>query len=101
MTFKQLCETISKHNSENNITGQFSDENSLSCVIVFKQGPWFNKEYTEVERSYRFSSDNKFFLPTMCSSSLFANCLDGTDNGVRLDRYLGSWKIDYCYIEEK
>lgn len=100
MTFAEVSDLFYKHNEENGCT-QFSDNARLTAVVVFKQGSWFNAEYTEVQRSYRFVSDNKYFLPDMCGNSIYANCLDGSENGVRLDWYLGKWEVDYCYIEEK
>ena len=100
ITFSELVEAFHKHNEENNVTHKFADNNSLTGVVVFKQGPWFKKEYTETERSYSFSSDNKYFIAGMGGNSIFANCFDGTDNGVRLDAYINKWEIDYCYIKE-
>lgn len=100
MTFAEVCDLFYKHNEEKGCT-QFSDNERLTAVVVFKLGPWFNAEYTEIQRSYRFVSDNKYFLPDMCGNSIYANCLDGSENGVRLDWYLGKWEVDYCYIEEK
>ena len=47
---------------------------------------------------YEFTSDNKYFLGNMSGNSIYADCLDGKDLGVRLDWYLGQWEIDYCYI---
>jgi len=35
----------------------------------------------------------------MMGCSLFGDCLDGYDLGVRLDYY--NWKIDFCYFVEK
>ena len=99
ISFHELYKRFLEHNKANNTSDQFGDNNSLTGVIVFKQSS-FQQNYTEVERSYRFTSDNKYFMPNMGGSSLYANCLDGTDNGVRLDWYFGKWKIDYCYTEE-
>lgn len=99
MTFVQVSAMFQAHNAERNV-GQFEDEKSLKAVVVFKQGPWFNAEYTEEQRSYIFSSDNKYFISGMGGSSIYADCMDGTDRGVRLDWYLGKWEIDYCYIVE-
>ena len=100
ITFSELVEAFHKHNRENNVTHQFADNNSLTGVVVFKNGPWFKKEFTEVERTYLFSSDNKYFIAGMGGNSIFADCLDNTEHGVRLDAYLSKWEIDYCYIKE-
>ena len=101
LTFSQLCDIFYKHNEENKVTSQFDDKNALWGEVVFKE-VGANKGYSLESRSYRFSSDNKFFIPDMCGSSIFADNLDETDKGVRLDWYLTpkGWIIDYCYIEE-
>lgn len=101
ITFPELVDEFYKHNEQNKVSSQFEDKSPLVGAIVFKQGPWFNGEYSEIERTYKFSSDNKYFLPDMCGNSIYASCADGSEKGVRLDYYLGSWEIDYCYIENK
>lgn len=73
------------------------------AVIVFTKGS-FNKPYSEEQRSYKIYSDAKIFNSEMIGTSLFGDCLDGTDQGVRLDIYMkepkNRWEIDYCYILE-
>ena len=101
LTWSEVEELMWKHNRDNNITVKGTDKHPITCVVVFKQGDWFRKEFTEVERSYRVSSDNKAFIPGQIGSSIFADCLDGTENGVRLDYYINRWKVDYCYMEDK
>jgi len=44
------------------------------------------------------SNNNRMFQLHAFSNSLFGDCLDGIDLGVRLDLY--DWKVDYCYIEK-
>lgn len=100
ITFSKLCDLFYKHNEENNVTSQFEDKNALTGVVVFKD-EGVNKSYSLESRSYRFSSDNKYFISDMNGRSIFANNLDNTDKGIRLDWYLVEWKIDYCYIEEE
>lgn len=100
ITFSKLCDLFYKHNEENNVTGQFEDKNALTGVIVFKD-EGVNKGYSLESRSYRFDSDNKYFISDMNGRSIFAENLDNTDRGVRLDWYLVEWPIDYCYIEEE
>jgi hypothetical protein len=80
------------------------NKNWEKAVIVFTEDS-FEDSYTELERSYEVESDEKYFLPDMISNSLFGNCLDGKDNGVRLDIYMSipedqgrSWNVEYCYI---
>mgnify|MGYP003441295885 CR=1 FL=1 len=91
ITFEQLCNT----------SGEWK-----KAVIVFSQDS-FNKEFSETARSYRILSDAKYFNADCIGSSLFGDCLDGTDNGVRLDWYMKRlpeegkrWIIEYCYIVE-
>lgn len=78
-----------------------------SAVIVFKQGPYFNREYTELERSYRLVENDMWGLDdTKSGRRITGSSLDGSDKNVRIDAYIyGSdpnyrWQIDYCYIEQ-
>ena len=99
ISYGELCEKMREFNKVHNNTSKGNNK-VLKGVIVFTQDS-FDKTYTEVERSYEVTSDNKAFLPNMISNSIFGNCLDGIDNGVRLDLYIyDGWKIDYCYITE-
>ncbi|PHE64288.1 hypothetical protein COF68_05450 [Bacillus toyonensis] len=75
-----------------------------TAVIVFKQES-FSKEFNETQRSYEIKRDSKYFNPMMGGSSLFGNCLDGKDDGVRLDWFMKllpeegrRWLVEYCYI---
>lgn len=101
ITFGELENIIYEHNRKHGIVTQYgAKENVLYAVIVFTENS-FDKPYTEQQRSYQIRNDEKYFLPNMISKSLFSNCLDGTDLGVRLDWYMGGkdgWKIDYCYL---
>ncbi len=67
------------------------------AVIVFTKDS-FREEFSEESRSYMVTSTQKYFQDGMISNSLFASCLDGTDDGVRLDWYMPEWKVEYCYI---
>lgn len=68
------------------------------AVIVFTKSS-FNEDYPEVSRSYKVSSEEKYFDNNMNGSSLHGYCLDGSDQGVRLDQYIqNDWTVDYCYI---
>lgn len=72
-----------------------------SAVIVFKSES-FSNNYSLKERSYKINRNSKWFNPEMIGCSLFGNCLDDKDLGVRLDWYMRDtehpWIIDYCYI---
>lgn len=76
------------------------------AVVVFKQES-FDKEYSLESRSYAISSGENYFQSDKISNSLYGDCLDGSENGVRLDLYIHSvpednigkpWIVDYCYI---
>lgn len=98
MTFKELRDYICEYNKTHNWAIDV-----LKAVIVFTPDS-FDKEYSEESRSYEIRSDANTFRDTI-SNSLFASCLDGTDQGVRLDWYMeyygnkdNGWKVDYCYL---
>lgn len=80
--------------------------NSLTGYIVFSADS-FDKPYTEEERTYVVSSDNKAFKPNMGGYSIYGSSLDGTDRFVRLERYMSNenggadgWKIERCYMKD-
>lgn len=92
------------------------NDNWKRAVIVFKEES-FTQKFSLIERSYEISRDSKYFqtgmisnsLLGMISNSLLGSCLDGTDDGVRLDWYIHAlpedglekaWTVDYCYITE-
>ena len=75
---------------------EHEDERKLSGVIVYKASNW-KKEYAEPSRSYRVWNCNRAFQDGKISNSLFGYCLDGTDQGVRLDWY--DWEVDFCYMD--
>lgn len=73
--------------------------------IVFSQDS-FRKEFSERDRTYYVSSDNKAYQAHKGGYSIFANCLDGKDLGVRLEQYMAEelggqngWKVERCYID--
>lgn len=75
----------------------------ITGYIVFAQES-FTKPYPVESRTYAISSDNKAFNCRMGGYSIFGSCLDGSDAGVRLDRYMrderggtDGWKIEKCY----
>ena len=73
-----------------------ADMPALSGVIVFKASN-FTTEYSELSRSYRVWNNNRLFQHGKISNSLRGDCLDGTDDGVRLDWY--KWEVEFCYME--
>ena len=53
----------------------------------------FSKPFNRKERTYIVASNGgKACFNGMCGSSLWGDCMDGRDMGVRLDWY--DWKID-------
>jgi len=99
ITWNEMIEAMWKFNEEHGYKTK-GNEKRLTGVVVFTENS-FTAPYTELERSYEFTSDQKAFLPNQSSNSIFADCLDGTDLGVRLDWYMhgvDGWKVDYCYL---
>lgn len=77
----------------------------LTGYIVFTEDS-FDKPYSEEERTYVVSSDNKAFKPNMGGYSIYARSLDGKDPMVRLEAYMADeyggkdgWKIERCYFK--
>lgn len=100
MTFGEIRSLFNKHNSDNGITQQFADKTPLRAVVVFTPKGWVSG-LTEEELSWVIRSDNKFFLGT-AGSSLYADCLDGSEHAVRLDYVLNcDHKVAYCYLLEQ
>lgn len=96
ITFAELRDAMFKFNEEN------PDERfnpKLTGVVVFTEDS-FTSHYTETERSYRVDNSQKAFRHSACSNSIWADCLDGKDLGVRIDLYMyDGWKVEYCYLE--
>lgn len=67
----------------------------LQGYIVFTEDS-FDKYYSKESRTYIFTQNNKWFNKVAAGCSLFASCLDGTDQGVNLKYYFGDWKIEEC-----
>ena len=97
-TFELIKETFREYNKENGIHyGTPNNKPTISAIIVYKQSN-FTSEYSEHDRSYRIDNlAGKAFFDNMSSNSIYGNCLDGNDIGVRLDCY--DWDIEKCYFE--
>lgn len=92
MTYSEFREAMFDFNRKN-------PNGKLTGVIVITADS-FNAPYTETERSYRTNNNQKAFHDGMISNSIYADCLDGKDLGVRLDWYIyDGWKVEYCYLE--
>ncbi len=78
----------------------------LTAHIIFTEDS-FDRRYPRISRTYCLSSNNKAFQPNKGGYSIFACCLDGSDQGVRLEWYMagegnaGGWKVEDCYILER
>lgn len=94
LSYGEFRDAMFKFNEENP-----DGKSELYGVIVFTEDS-FNQPYTEKERSYRVSNDNRAYQSGKISNSIWGDCLDGKDLGVRLDWYMhDGWKVDYCYFE--
>lgn len=102
ITWSEVEKAMWAFNEEHGYTSK-GNAKRLEAVVVFTEDS-FTKPYTERDRSYQFSSDNKAFLPNQLGYSIFGDCLDGSDLGVRLDWYMrdpkNPWKVEYCYLLE-
>lgn len=93
ISYKELCDRMWEHNKQNN---NGASGEPISGVIVYKQSN-FKDEYSELSRSYRVWSNNRAFQSGMIANSMFGDCLDGSEHGVRLDWY--RWEVEYCYMD--
>lgn len=99
-TYAELKALFRKHEREH-------PSKHLNAVIVFKQESWQDETYPLASRSYLVSSNNKAFQPDMGGYSIYGSSLDGSDIGVRLDRYMkaesevNGWIVDFCYLVEE
>ena len=69
-------------------------KNAQACVVVFNQSG-FSKKFDERSRSYFVHRNNnafKDFQSNHTSNSIYGDCLDCSEFGVRLDWY--NWKIE-------
>lgn len=79
------------------------EDHLIGCIVFTEDS--FTAQYSLEERTYVVSSNNKAFQPNMGGYSIYANSLDGSDRGVRLEGYMAEegngergWKVDYCYL---
>lgn len=95
MSLGELVGKFREYNKLHNVSYS-TGEPTLEAVIVYRQSN-FAKPYTELERSYKVTNTSgKMFFDDMWGHSIYADCLDGTDNDVRLDWV--DWTPDYCYM---
>ena len=84
-----------------------SPKHHLTAYITFAPESFApGSNYTERERTYVVSSDNKAFRPRISGFSIFGSCLDGkSDPCVRLDQYIpdayggkDGWIVEDCCL---
>lgn len=82
------------------------EHKSTVGYIVFSADS-FDKPYTEEQRTYVVSSNNKAFIDGMGGYSIYGSSLDGVDRCVRLEGYMAAeyggengWKIERCYMKD-
>lgn len=100
MTYQELRNLFCKHERGN-------PASHLTAYITFAPesfGPGAN--YSELERTYAISSNNKAFQPGMGGYSIFGSCLDSkTDPCLRLDSQMAEesggktgWIVERCCL---
>ncbi len=99
MEYTQLKELLFKHECK------YPETHLTACITFASFGPMNKKEYPWESRTYLISSDNKAFQPNKGGYSIFGNCLDGSDQGVRLEQYIqeeyggeDGWVVEDCGI---
>lgn len=82
MKYKELESIFQEHE-------QTDPKYHLDGEITFSSlGDFEEADYTEIDRTYLISSNNKAFRPNMLGYSIFGSCLNGKDPCVRLDHYM-------------
>lgn len=100
MMYREMRDRFIQYNLEH------PNANPLKGFIVFNESNWPDRRYPEASRTYEVHSDNKAFRHNAGGCSLFGSCIDGSDQGVRLDRYMadfgnkGGWTVERCTIAE-
>lgn len=99
MTYSELCAAFREQESKK------TDRHLLGHILFSEDS--FAKPYSEAERTYIVSSNNKAFIPGMGGYSIYGSSLDGSDSCVRLEGYMAAerggskgWKIERCHLVE-
>jgi hypothetical protein len=93
MAILRPASTLFDAMNECHVTG-----NHRTAIIVFSQSN-FTDLYCERSRSYASGSNQPGWNYEREGKCRIGRCLDGTEDGVRLDWY--DWKIDYWYWEDE
>lgn len=122
LTFSQVRDIIDKYHQEHDIH-YVSDRKVIKPLVFrvvfdpFASGWSKYKKYPDDEGNivddlthpitytlesctYEFNDCDKYWFGECGGNSLFAHCLNKDEldsSGIRLDYYLGDWKILYCY----
>ena len=102
MTYNEAAEYLRQYNRDHGYTIKGTETHCTMVAVIAQES--FTQEYSLEARSYIFTNDNKAFIDGQLGYSIFADAMDGSDNGVRLEQYLedegnpGGWKVEYCYI---
>lgn len=100
MKYKELCEIFRAYE-------RGRPTHHLTAYITFSPESFgSDTNYSERERTYVISSNNKAFQPSKGGYSVFGSCLDGkSDPCIRLDRYMADehggkngWIIEECCL---
>lgn len=94
LSYKEMTDIFKKINQ---CGGKF-----VNGYIVFSQSN-FAKSYSAESRTYEVNSNNKAFISGLGGYSIYGSSIDGSDVGVRLDRYMRSehpWEIERCYMKK-
>lgn len=67
----------------------------LTAYIIYDASNW-PKTFHETSRTYAVNSWSNLFFEGKISTSLFGDCFDLSESGVRLDWY--NWKREKCYL---
>lgn len=106
ITYQEAKDYLRKFNREHIVECKGVNKDRIAQIVIVMTEDTFTEVYPLEARSYLVSNDNKAFIDGMGGYSIYANSLDNTDRGVRLERYLedegnlGGWKIEYCYIKD-
>jgi len=107
MTWQEAKEYMRNYNCKNGVTTPGVTDKFCTMVAVMKNKGFNRDDYTDEERSYVFTNDNKAFIDGMLEYSIFsANLVYPTTDRPRLERYIdeeygGPWTVDYVYIKSE
>ena len=98
ITFNQLNKLVNQWMESHPNASQF--DKAPIAGIVFKSSNW-KEDFSLESRTYEAVITQNYWLHNnRRGSSLFATNLDKTNVCINLTHYLGSWKIDYCYLKD-